>query len=74
MLNKGNLLSLNDMLDDFMQQINGHNHLQEFNNENLIDQIYPNPDNMTYEQLLELQEKIGYVSRGLSAEDKKVNF
>lgn len=27
---------------------------------------------MTYEQLLELQEKIGYVSKGLSKEEKEV--
>ena len=26
----------------------------------------PNTDNMTYEQLLELEEKIGAVSKGLS--------
>jgi hypothetical protein len=39
--------------------------------DNIIDQIYPNPDNMTYEQLLELQEKIGYVNKGLSTEEIK---
>lgn len=32
---------------------------------------YPNPDNMTYEELLELEEKIGSVSKGLSKE--KIN-
>jgi hypothetical protein len=36
-----------------------------------INQIYPDPDNMTYEQLLELQEKIGYVSKGLT--DTEIN-
>jgi len=30
-----------------------------------------NPDNMTYEQLLELEEKMGKVSRGLPKEDIK---
>ena len=40
--------------------------------ENIINQLYPNPDDMTYEQLLELQEKIGYVSKGLSKEDREV--
>ena len=39
---------------------------------NIINQLYPNPDEMTYEQLLELQEKIGFVSKGISKEDKDV--
>ena len=30
-----------------------------------------NPDNMTYEELLALQERIGYVSKGLTRE--KIN-
>jgi hypothetical protein len=34
--------------------------------ENLINQICPNPDNMTYEQLLELQEQVGHVENGFS--------
>jgi len=37
-----------------------------------ISQMYPDPDNMTYEQLLELQEKIGYVSKGLNDTEIKV--
>ncbi len=41
--------------------------------EEVINQIYPDPDNMTYEQLLELQEKIGYVNKGLPAEDIDVS-
>ncbi len=32
------------------------------------DPNYLNTDNMSYEQLLELQEKIGHVSRGLTLE------
>ncbi len=40
--------------------------------EQIIDQLYPNPDNMTYEELLELQSKMGYVSKGLSEEQLKV--
>ena len=31
--------------------------------------LYPNVDNMTYEELLELEEKIGSVSKGLKKED-----
>jgi hypothetical protein len=40
----------------------------------MIDEIYPNPDNMTYEQLLELQDKMGYVSKGISSDQIKVKF
>ena len=32
---------------------------------------YVNPDNMTYEEILALQERIGFVSKGLSKE--KIN-
>lgn len=31
--------------------------------------IYPNPDSMSYEELLALGERIGHVSRGLSKEN-----
>jgi len=34
--------------------------------ENQINEICPNPDEMTYEQLIQLQENIGFVSKGLS--------
>lgn len=40
--------------------------------ENIINELYPNPDEMTYEQLLELQDKIGFVSKGISKEEKEV--
>ena len=39
---------------------------EENNNAN-----YPNPDNMTYEELLELEEKMGNVSKGLTEEKIK---
>ena len=50
------------------------NNFDDFNNINddskveqdIIDQLYPNPDRMTYEQLLELEEKVGNVSKGLT--------
>ena len=31
--------------------------------------VFPNPDEMTYEQLLELQEKIGFVEKGFKPEE-----
>ncbi len=37
-----------------------------------INQVCPNPDNMSYEQLLELQEKIGYVDKGFKKEEVEV--
>lgn len=64
----------NDMLEDFMRQIHGTSNINAYNHDHLIDEICPNPDNMTYEQLLELQEKIGFVSKGLSQDEKKVKF
>ena len=36
---------------------------------NLPQQPYPNVDNMTYEELLELEDKIGKVSNGLNEEE-----
>ena len=35
----------------------------------IINSICPNPDTMTYEQLLELEEKVGSVNKGFSKED-----
>ena len=49
--------------------MNQLNDITTFNNniENqIIKDLYPDPDDMTPEQLLELQERIGYVSVGLS--------
>ena len=40
----------------------------------IIDQLYPNPDNMTYEQLLALEEQVGSVSKGLSKNDINVCY
>ena len=39
---------------------------------NLINEECPNPDAMSYEQLLELQEKIGFVDKGFKKEDIEV--
>jgi hypothetical protein len=40
--------------------------------ENIISELYPNPDNMTYEELLELQNQMGYVAKGLTEEQINV--
>ena len=41
----------------------------------IIDELCPNPDKITYEQLLELEEKVGNVNKGLNEEKiKKIPF
>jgi len=40
----------------------------------IIDQLCPNPDNMTYEQLLELGEQVGHVDKGFTSSEVEVNF
>lgn len=42
--------------------------IEESKNDAPIDPNNPNPDQMTYEQLLELEENNGKVSRGLKPE------
>lgn len=43
--------------------------------QNVANDVCPNPDTMSYEQLLELQEKIGFVDKGFKKEDIDVkNF
>ena len=37
-------------------------------NQQIIDELCPNPDAMTYEQLLQLEDDVGNVSKGLSAQ------
>jgi len=34
--------------------------------DHIIDELCPNPDHMTYEQMLALEEQIGSVSKGLN--------
>ena len=40
----------------------------------LINELCPNPDEMTYEQLLEFQEKVGYVEKGFTKSEIDVKF
>ncbi len=42
--------------------------------DDMINNLYPDPDHMTYEQLLELGDKIGYVNKGLTFEEIEVNI
>lgn len=38
----------------------------------VINEMYPDPDAMTYEQLLELQEKVGHVEKGFTKKQIEV--
>ena len=56
------------LLDVFNSLLVQENPNSNSNLENrIINELYPDPDTMTYEQLLELGEKIGTVSRGLDS-------
>ena len=58
--------------EDYYENNNFMNDNDDFERD-IIDQLYPNPDRMTYEQLLELEDKVGNVSKGLSkAQIKKI--
>jgi hypothetical protein len=65
--NLGNLFSFDNLFTNLLRES-----IQNREENNIINQLYPNPDEMTYEQLLELQEKIGFVSKGISKEEKEV--
>jgi hypothetical protein len=45
--------------------------VQEYEDQ-IIRELCPDPDHMTYEQLLELQEKTGYVSKGFTKNEVNV--
>jgi hypothetical protein len=63
---QNNNISVNQFLGRFpeMREMFGQEAYEEAYNE-----MYPNPDEMTYEQLLELQEKIGFVEKGFKLEE-----
>ena len=59
--------------EDFYENSNVNNFIPTNNNldeskveQDIIDQLYPDPDKMTYEQLLQLEENVGSVSKGLT--------
>jgi len=60
----------NDYYNDFFNEIN-----KPYNNNNDVDQetinnLCPDVDNMTYEELLALEEKMGNVKKGFSEKEK----
>jgi hypothetical protein len=53
------------MIENMQEMINPQRNYEQ----DMINQICPNPDEMTYEQLLELGDKIGYVSKGMTEKE-----
>jgi len=72
--NQIDLFAKDTFLDDLYVDLENKDFFEEFVDpvyeyeEHLMNEICPNPDQMTYEQLLELQEKVGFVSKGASKE------
>lgn len=60
--NQNRLLNSREVLENYLLSI-----MMQMREESESNN-YPNPDNMTYEELLELEEKIGSVSKGLNKE------
>ena len=69
-----NYASMKDRNDDFIDDDIAFNEAlqEEFAiqavNQQIIDELCPNPDAMTYEQLLQLEDNVGNVSKGLNAQ------
>ena len=70
-LNDNNINDLNDLdfnFDNSRDREDAINYLLSMMN-NVPNQQYPNVDNMTYEELLELEERIGKVNNGLTEDE-----
>lgn len=50
---------INESLIDPVQEVENH----------IINELYPNPDNMTYEQILSLEDQLGSIKKGLSPKE-----
>lgn len=64
-------LKINEDYDDFDEEILNNEGMQEefalkAVEQQIIDELCPNPDSMSYEQLLELENKVGKVNKGLN--------
>ena len=64
---QNNNISINQFFGRFPEMREMFSH--ELESEEGYPEAYPNPDDMTYEQLLELQEKIGFVEKGFKHEE-----
>jgi hypothetical protein len=57
--------------DEFMKEKSEEEYALKAVEQQIMDEICPNPDKMSYEQLLQLEEQVGSVNKGLSKEKKK---
>ena len=54
-------------INNLIRGTNNNNYVDDSKiEEDIINQLYPDPDKMTYEQLLEMEENMGSVSKGLT--------
>ena len=59
---------LNDSFEDYILYDDKFQEQMAINavDQQIIDELYPNPDSMSYEQLLQLEDNMGNVNKGLS--------
>ena len=57
--------------DEFMKEKSEEEYAVNAVEQQIMDEICPNPDKMSYEQLLQLEEQVGSVNKGLSKEKIK---
>ena len=57
--------------DEFMKEKSEEEYALKAVEQQIMDEICPNPDKMSYEQLLQLEEQVGSVNKGLSKEKIK---
>ena len=76
-INENNDLYINEDINKYNNSIlNNESKLDEYFaiqavEQQILDEICPNPDSMTYEQLLKMEENMGNVNKGLSKEKIK---
>ena len=70
--NNNSIINLNDEFKDDILYDDGFQDEEELAlqavDQQIMDELCPNPDQMTYEQLLQLEDNVGNVSKGLTAE------
>ena len=57
--------------EEFMKEKSEEEYALRAVEQQIMDEICPNPDKMSYEQLLQLEEEVGSVSKGLTKEKIK---
>jgi hypothetical protein len=57
-----------------LRQLEAHQEEPSQDDSKIIKELYPNPEEMTYEELLALEDKMGYVSKGMPIENINVSL